>query len=125
MKLKNLLLLIITLLGTVLLAYPIGKLYSNIFNTTQGISSFIISSSWENTLNGFIPSFIFFATFLFTSFAHGRKYLWIIIFLIPAAIFELYFDASHIYFPIALGLFGWLLGWEMEKLLKKPKMPKV
>ena len=70
-----------------------------------------------DTITGFPLSYIFFLTLLFTAFGGEKKYWWMGVLLIPVAIFELYFDSAHIYFPIALGLAGWLIGFLLAKLI--------
>ena len=70
-------------------------------------------------LLGLPLSYIFFLFLLFTAFGGNKKYWWLGILLIPAAVFELYFDLEHIYFPILLGLLGWVLGWLLTKFKRE------
>ena len=65
---------------------------------------------------GFIFSYIFFVLLVFTAFGDSKKYWWIGILLIPAVIFELYFDSERIYIPIVAGLLGWLIGFAIYKV---------
>lgn len=69
--------------------------------------------TWVNLkpLMGLPLSYVFFLSLFFTAFGGAKKYWWIGILLIPAAAFEIYFDLSHIYFPILLGIAGWVLGY--------------
>ena len=91
------------------------NLYNNFFNSG---STFV----QLDALAGFPLSYIFFLTLLFTAFGGDKKYWWMGILLIPAVIFELYFDLSHIYFPIILGLTGWLIGFLFAKILNRMKI---
>ncbi len=68
---------------------------------------------------GFILSFIFFPTLLFTAFGGKEKYLWIKITLIPAIFLEIVLDFSHIYFPITIAIIAFLLGSGVESLIEK------
>ncbi len=88
-----------------------GQIYEMILN--QGIEP-----SAFRSLIGLPLSYIFFTTLLFTAFTKREKYWWIGILLIPAFVFEFYFDSLHIYFPIILGLLGWGLGILIYKLTK-------
>lgn len=91
-----------------------GNFYEFFYPSSGSIASIDITS-----LFGLPLAYIFFLTLLFTAFGGTKKYWWIGILLIPAAAIELYFDLAHIYFPIILGLAGWLLGLLAFKLLTK------
>ncbi|MDP3935309.1 MAG: hypothetical protein Q8Q46_03790 [Candidatus Giovannonibacteria bacterium] len=109
---KNLAILIVASLISYYFSYYFGQLYNY----------FIYSGSTFVDLTGVIGlplSYIFFLTLLFTAFGGSKKYWWIGILFIPAVIFEVYFDLAHIYFPIILGLLGWLLGFLVSKFLPK------
>lgn len=108
---KNFALLGIILIATYFFASFFGDKYQNIFG----------GSTWVDVRGvlGLPLAFIFFLTFLFTSFGSGKKYWWIGILLIPAFVFELYFDVKHIYLPISLCLVGWLLGLCVNLVTKK------
>lgn len=113
--LKNIFLIIISLACTYFLSYPIGKFYIMFF--PDGGGSFVDGTS----LVGMPLAYIFFLTLLFTAFGDIKKYRWIGVLLIPAALFEIYFDLAHIYFPIALGLLGWIIGKGIEMIVAKRK----
>ena len=68
--------------------------------------------------------YLFFICFVFTAFGDSTKYWWIGILLIPAAVFELYFDLEHIYIPVAIGLIGWVIGFVISKIIDKLKTIK-
>lgn len=114
---KNIIILIVVLVLTYFSAEPAGKFYADFLNLPTGFGSFIAPSYTYNFFDGFPLVYIFFLILLFTAFGGNKKYWWIGILLIPAVIFEVYFDLAHIYFPIALGILGWLLGWAVSKLL--------
>ena len=110
-------LLILTWLFLFIICTPLfGKLYQ--FFIPQYGSIFVVSQEMVDIVTGIGLSYTFFLTLLFTAFGGVKKYWWIAILLIPAAIFEVYFDLAHLYFPILLGLAGWLLGLALRKLLK-------
>src|SRR3989344_1571833 len=97
-------------------------LVSNYFSTTATNlydKFFDSGSSFVNldALVGFPLAYVFFLSLLFTAFGGAKKYWWLGILLIPAAAFEVYFDLEHIYFPIILGLAGWVLGYLVSKFL--------
>lgn len=114
---------IIIFFGVLVLSYfsaiKVGEFYAYFFDLPTGFSSFIVPGFFGDFFDGIFPAYIFFLTLLFTAFGGKQKYWWIGILLIPAAAVELYLDASHIYFPIALGIAGWLLGWVVTKFLPK------
>ncbi len=66
-------------------------------------------------------AYAFFLFLIFTIFGGKGKYWWIGILTLPALAFELYFDLSHIYFPVFLALLGWLIGLGIQKIVLKPK----
>src|SRR3989344_88144 len=112
---------IIVFVGVLIVSYflaPVfGSLYSYFFPNNLGGA---LPTSVTVALLGFPLAYIFFLTLLFTAFGGQKKYWWIIILLIPAAIFEVYFDFSHIYFPILLGLLGWLIGFGISRFFSRP-----
>lgn len=112
--LKNILSLVAVVLLANLLANFLGDSYLKLF-PKETAGSFVGGV----TLIGLPLAYIFFLTLLFTAFGGVKKYWWIGILLIPAAAFELYFDLAHIYFPVALGLLGWGIGFGIAKLTKK------
>lgn len=103
---------------TLVLSYytaPVSiEIYEFLFNMEGGF--FFMDFS---IIAGIPLSYIFFLVLLFTVFGEKYKYLWMSILLIPAVIFEVYFDLLHIYFPIILGLIGWFLGWLILMIWKK------
>lgn len=109
--LKNLGLLIIVLAISYFLSKYTGDLYSKLFKQ---------SGTWIDLrgLVGLPLVYIFFLILLFTAFGGAKKYWWIGVLLIPALAFELYFDLAHIYFPVALALLGWGIGFGVSKLMK-------
>jgi|SRR3989338_3952325 len=111
--LKNLLLVFFALLISYLISPWVGALYQNVTNDP---------GTWADVASifGLVVAYIFLITLLLTAFGGQKKYWWIIILLIPAAIFEVYFDFSHIYFPILLGLLGWLIGFGISRFFSRP-----
>lgn len=118
---KNVGIWILTLILTYFFAIYFGNVYVHFFPQATGgsIGDIGISASAGMELIGLPLVYAFFLTLLFTAFGGVKKYWWIGIFLIPAILFEVAFDFSHVYFPILLGLGGWTLGWGISKILPK------
>ena len=116
--LKNILLIITALLFVYFFAYEFGKFYLNFYPDAGG--SFLDGTG----IVGIPLAYIFFIILLFSAFGDVKKYWWIGILLLPAVLFEVYFDLIHIYFPIAIGIVGWLLGKGIEIILKKIQLKK-
>ncbi len=112
---KNSALLIIVFLLSYLFSVFAGELYGSLFPTGSYLDL--------RGLSGISIAFIFFLIFLFTAFGGSKKNWLIGIFLIPAFVWEFYIDNDHIYFPIAIGLAGWLVGslvsYIWSKLIKR------
>ncbi|MDP3793114.1 MAG: hypothetical protein Q8Q89_05330 [bacterium] len=122
--LKTLIKNIAILFAVLVLAYFVAVYFGNFYvyffpQSPSGGSFFSAPKAVENFLLGFPLSYIFFLFLLFTAFGGAKKYWWIGILLIPAIIFEVYFDLSHIYFPILLALAGWLLGLLIHKIFAR------
>jgi hypothetical protein len=109
---KNLGLLLVSLVAAYLTASFTGNTYQKLF---KDYGSWVDVSS----LIGLPLAYIFSLTLLFTAFGGAKKYWWIGIGLIPAVLFEVYFDLQHIYFPLAIGLVAWLLGKGLSLLIEK------
>lgn len=116
---KNIGLFVATIVVATVLSYSFGKIYHLSLNIKQGFSSFIVSESVNYYVIGFFLAYLLFLTLLFTAFGDSKKYWWIGVLLIPAALFEIYFDLEHIYIPIIIGLIGWVIGFGISKLTKK------
>lgn len=114
---KKILLVLIWLFLTVILAIPFGRFYQLFI--PQGGSLFIVSQEFVDIVTGIGLSWVFSLILLFTAFGGAKKYWWIGIALIPAVLFEVAFDLQHLYFPIAIGLVGWLLGKGVGLIMKK------
>ena len=110
--LRNVIILIIVLVLSFRFSEAGGKIYDGLF----GVDSFF--SFNPIPLIGLPLIYIFSVALLFTAFGGAKKYWWIGILLIPAAIFEIYFYFKHIYFPILLGIGGWTLGYVALKSSK-------
>ncbi len=119
--LKNVGIWILVLILTYFLSLYFGNFYIYFFpqTTAWGVGDVGISDSTGKELIGLPLCYTFFLFLLFTAFGGTKKYWWIGIAIIPAAIFEIYFDLSHIYFPILLGLAGLALGLGISKILRK------
>ena len=114
---KKILLFLASLILSVLLAVFVGKLYFYLF---PQLGSFLsIPANAGEFIVGIFLAYIFSLTLLFTAFGGTKKYWWIGIGLIPAVLFEVYFDLQHLYFPIAIGLIGWLVGRGLALLVEK------
>ena len=100
---KKIVLLILVIIVSGYFSIFAINLYDKFFNSG---SAFVQLAA----IAGLPLAYAFFLPLLFTAFGGAKKYWWIGILLLPAVAFEVYFDFSHIYFPIALGLAGWLLG---------------
>lgn len=111
---KNNVILVIVFILAYFSAVFVGDYYEKLF---PGPSSIFLGDF--RFIIGFPLIYTFFLTFLFTAFGDSKKYWWIGILLIPAAIFELYFDLEHIYFPIIIGSAGWLVGLFVQRMLSK------
>jgi len=116
--LRKILLVTIVLSLSYFTAIFFGRIYSYFFPFIQQ-GFFAVSKESVEVTAGFVFSYIFFLVLFFTIFGDSRKYWWMGILLIPAAFFEVYFDFSRIYFPIALALAGWGLGIGLLKLKQK------
>lgn len=114
--LKNIFILVIVLVLSWGLSPFIGELYDKTFlgPASGGFSTL-------DSLVGLPLAFIFLVPLLFTIFGDKHKKWWMIILLIPPAAFEFSVDLKHIYFPIALGLLGWLIGLGILRVWKKKK----
>ncbi len=112
---KKIVILILVLVLSYYFSVFFGGVYEKLFPTPNSI----VGAVDLRGLAGLPFSYIFFLTLLLTAFGGEKKYWWMGILLIPAVIFELYFDFLHIYFPIALGLAGSLLGYLLAKILNK------
>ncbi len=119
MKIKNFLLLFLVLALSAIVASYVGKFYSSIFYKVTGLGGFFVPPFWYDFVDGFPLVHTFSLTLLFTAFGDRHKYWWIGVLLIPALWFEISFDLAHIYFPVALGLAGWVFGFGISKLLAK------
>src|SRR3989344_2836621 len=111
---KKIIILFAMLVFSYFSAFFIGDWYDKLFPSPKSI--FLGDFRF---ITGLPLSYTFFLSLLFTAFCGAKKYWWIGILLIPAVIFEVYFDLTHIYFPILLGLVGWALGWGISKLMPK------
>ena len=97
-------------------ASPLGKLlFPSAYSAS--FSSFAVPEYWYYFSIGAVLSYIFFLFLLFTAFGGPGKYLWSGLLSVPALAFSLYFDPLHIYFPIALGIIGWMIGIGIAKII--------
>ncbi len=115
---KKFLITLSWLFCTIIFGIPFGLLHKFLI-PQKGESIFLISEGASNLFTGLTWSYIFFLTLLFTAFGGAKKYWWIGFALIPAVLFEVVFDLQHLYFPIAIGLVGWLVGRGLAWLVEK------
>ena len=120
---KNILLLISVLVLTYVFGFYFGGGYAYFIPIIEA-GFFSIPKTSSQYIIGLLLSYTFFLTLLFTAFGGKHKYWWIAILLIPAAVFEIYFDLAHLYFPILLGLAGWLLGLGVCRIRSKFTSPR-
>lgn len=114
--LKNAGLYLIILLLSYLTASPLGKLlFPSAYNIS--FSSFSVPEYWYYFPLGAVSSYTFFLFLLFTAFGDHGKYWWSGLLSIPVLAFSIYFDQSHIYFPIVLGIIGWMIGIGIAKII--------
>ena len=96
----------------ILLAIILGLLFSPWFGFLY-YSSFPFESSGSfigsKSLVGIPIGYTFFIVLFFTFFGGIKKYWWMGVLLLPALFIEVLLDLRHIYFPIIIGLLGWLL----------------
>ncbi|OGE82717.1 MAG: hypothetical protein A3B10_01670 [Candidatus Doudnabacteria bacterium RIFCSPLOWO2_01_FULL_44_21] len=115
---KNLLIVVVV----IVLAFSLAQFFgSNYFSITGEPRSGLIPTKGGDYLIGLPLAYMLFLFLFFTAFGDQKKYWWMGILLIPAVLFELYFDWQHIYIPIILGLVGWVIGYGIYKLMNKPK----
>lgn len=114
--LKNIFLLLVTVIVSMTIAVPVGDWY---LGYIKDYGSFIDARFFA----GLPLAYIFFLFIIFTVFGgEGKgKYWWMGVLALPALAFEVYFDLSHIYFPIILGVIGWVIGFGIQKLILKLK----
>ena len=114
--LKLLALYLVTVVGSFLVSPYFGAVYAKLFPENLGAG---LPTDFSEILLGTPLAYTFFLTLLFSAFGGKGKWWWIGILLIPALWFEVNFDLTHLYFPIALGILGWLIGFGIQKLIKK------
>ena len=117
--LKNIILLVIALVGAYFTAEWFGVLYTKLIGVTQahGLGAFWGSEDLLNLSSGIIPAFVAYLTVLFTAFGGKKKYWWVGILLLPVLWFVWKFDLAHWYFYVGLALAGWIVGWIIGKLI--------
>ena len=116
---KNVALAVVAAVFAYFMASFFGFIYDFVLGIprTFGIASFVSGPDIEKFFAGIIPAYILFITFLFMSFGFGKKHWWIGVLLLPAVAFVIYFDLSHFWFYILVGLAGWLAGLGIAKIL--------
>ncbi|HWO07656.1 MAG TPA: hypothetical protein VNM40_03690 [Candidatus Paceibacterota bacterium] len=103
---------------TYLFAQLLGALYVSLFPHATG-GNFIGAPGTIEWILGLPITLIFLVTFLMHSVGGKNIWLWNIVALCPAILFEIVFDATHIYFPVILGVIAWFLGTLVNNILKK------
>ena len=118
----NLFLVLVSIVVAHLTAIYVGMFYDKLFPNSIGSGGvFLTSKEFGYYMAVFVAAYLFCVCLSLTTFGGKGKYWWIGVLLIPAVVFEIYFDFSHIYFPIILGLGGWGLGYLTDQLIKKSK----
>lgn len=105
------------LLAYVFLARYFGSVYASYF--PESISSSFVPSAIGAWVIGLPLAVIFTLVFLMHAVGGQRVWLWTIVALVPAILFEILFDILHLYIPIILGLIAWGLGSLAHKALIK------
>lgn len=110
---------IITLsyLGAVFVAIYFGNFYEYLFPTATS-GGFIGDPDTINWIIGYPLAAIFIMTLLMHIFGGKRVWLWNLLALSPAILFE-FIDITHIYLPIILGAIAWILGVGTNKILRR------
>lgn len=104
-----------TLIIAVVISYYSSPYFGGLYNIFEhaGLAAGFLG------LRGISLAYIFFIAFLFTALTKREKYWWIGVLLIPAFLFEFYFDLLHIYFPLISALIGWGIGLLVYKAINK------
>ena len=110
--LKNIILVLVVFIISYYTSVYFGDFYQKVFNDP---------GTWIDVrgIVGLPLAYTFFLFLLFTAFGGKGKYWWMGIAVLPALAFEVYFDLPHIYFPIALGIVGWVIGFGVQKITGK------
>lgn len=112
---KNISLIVITLLLSYFTAQYFGRLYD--YFVPQYNNSFLGTDRYFSIFVVGIPfSYIFFTIFLFKIFGTSSKNKIIFVMLLPITIFWMYADLYHIYLPMLLGLTGYVFAYAINKL---------
>ena len=114
----RLLVVVFSYLVTILSAVYFGMFYDYLAPGSSG-GSFIGAPNAWNWLIGYPLGLIFLLTLLVHSFGGKHVWWWNILALVPAILFELFLDLSHIYLPLLLGFIAWVLGTLVNKTLWK------
>ncbi len=117
-KVLNFEIIFIALFFSFFSGYLFGRLYE--FLDPGSLDTSIIGTAdFWGPIVGFPLALIFFFPLLFAAFGTGnwRKWMWWALAL-PVA-FEVIFDFSHLFLPIALGLGGYWLGILVRKISNK------
>src|SRR3990167_2133336 len=114
----RMLLVVFSYLATIFSAVYFGALYNFLTPGFSGGTFIGAQSAWD-WLIGYPLGLIFLLTFLLHAQGHKHVWWWVAIATSPAILFELWLDPLHIYFPIALALMGWGLGYLANKALWK------
>ena len=118
--LKNLLLLIVSILLAIFFAYFVGHLFNKIF-PPKGEWFWGPTGSTQDFLVGILPAYLFFLVFLFLIFGKVKKWIWILVFGFPVLFFFISSDKyySHLLFHLSFPLAGWLIGIGARKALDR------
>lgn len=95
----------------------LSEFYSKTFSIVSDTSLLVGYETLSEYILGYVISYVFLITLLYTAFGKGKKYWWMGILLIPSLLFVILVDLSHIWFYILVGLVGWVLGFGIYKLI--------
>ena len=114
---RNILLLFVLIILSLVLATPVGSLISSkLLNSGGGFGTFSLPSDLGNFLNGLPFSYLFLSSFLFSLLGRGKKWIWSIVSIIPILYFLFYIESGGIIWFWSLIFF--VSGIIISKLLR-------
>ena len=119
--LKNILLIVVSLVVAYFLSPLFLKLYSYISPISAPDGFFAPYEGMAQYLMGAIFGVILIFVLLFTAFGDKHKYYWFGVILLPVLWFVIKFDLTHWYFYLTLAVAGWVVGWGIGKLFSRSK----
>jgi hypothetical protein len=119
---RNILLVFILIVSSLLLAMPFGNLIvSRLFSSQGGFATFSFPSDLGDFLNGLPFLYFFLSTLLFGLFGKGKKWVWSIISILPI-LYGLFYIESGIeiwFWSVIFFVAGIILSIILKKLFKQ------